>query len=113
MAMTEEKVKKAFDTCLEYLTDQMPPKAVRDESGGPAKVGDNGEYADEVFQHLAFVCEEGKRLIDQGRREKAMRWLGFMQGCLWMGLGVPLDELKKMNMPEVPDGEQEEGARTS
>jgi len=33
------------------------------------------------------------------RREKAMRWLGFVQGTLW-GWGIAtIEELKKMNAP--------------
>lgn len=93
-----------------------------------------------VWAHLAFVCETGKVLaaeaaqfqkegfmmleVDESpiageerlraaksRMEKAMRWLGFVQGALWMGVNdtyVSLEELKKMNMPseETFDGEK-------
>lgn len=53
-----------------------------------------------VYQHLAFMAEEIPRLMDAGRTEKAMRWLGWLQGALW-GTGMQtLEEAKKRNMPE-------------
>lgn len=53
----------------------------------------------DILQHLAFVCEETPRLMAAGRVEKAMRWLGWLQGALW-GLGSEsLDTAKRKNMP--------------
>lgn len=57
-----------------------------------------------VMQHLAFVAEETPRLYDAGRIEKAMRWLGWLQGALW-GLGAEsLEEAKRRNMPDEEKG---------
>lgn len=39
------------------------------------------------------------QLLAEGRTEKAMRWLGLMQGVVWV-LGTPLSELKAMNRAE-------------
>ena len=33
--------------------------------------------------HLRFACQEAQKFCGDGRVEKAMRWLGFVQGCLW------------------------------
>lgn len=35
----------------------------------------------------------------EGRIEKAFRWLGFVQGCLWATGQYTLDELKNHNRP--------------
>jgi hypothetical protein len=33
------------------------------------------------------------------RREKAMRWLGFVQGYLWTATYCTIEDLKKVNRP--------------
>ncbi len=54
------------------------------------------------FEHLISMTPRLHALLDEGRIEKAMRWLGFMQGALW-GMGLfTLDELKEHSRPEVP-----------
>jgi hypothetical protein len=41
----------------------------------------------ERAQHLLWMCDEAARFLEAGEREKAMRWIGFVQGTLWiMGL---------------------------
>jgi hypothetical protein len=53
-----------------------------------------------VYDHLRWMCKKGIRLVDQGRTEKAFRWLGFVQGSLW-GLGdIQIEALKLMNKLE-------------
>ena len=52
----------------------------------------------ELLQHLLFMCEEIPRLLDAGKREKAMRWLGFAQGLAWaLGIVPTIAELKDAN----------------
>lgn len=43
-----------------------------------------------------------RALLDEGRIEKAMRWLGFMQGALWSIDIFSLDELKDHSRPDMP-----------
>lgn len=60
--------------------------------------------------HLAWMCHEAKRfLIDsmeqypggtQSKIEKAMRWLGYIQGCLACLDLYTVEELRRHNMPE-------------
>lgn len=83
--MADSKVVEAFGACRGLLPETLLP--VR------------GGLRDE---HLAFMCEEGVRLVEAGRREKAMRWLGFVQGALWASGRAPIDTLKRMNMPRDP-----------
>ena len=48
-------------------------------------------------QHIRFMTEEIPRILDEGKIEKAMRWLGFMQGYL-VSLGIyTLEEVKEHN----------------
>lgn len=53
----------------------------------------------DVLQHLAYVCEETPRLMAAGRVEKAMRWLGWLQGAMWGLGGESLEDAKRKNMP--------------
>lgn len=110
--MTPESTKRAFDEIALIILGYAgargdAPKEVRLSPEDTAKrVNDIGDWS--LINHLYFMTEEGKRLIDQGRIEKAMRWLGFLQGALW-GLGVTsIEEQKRINMPnEVPyDGKR-------
>lgn len=49
--------------------------------------------------HLADMVRqmESWDITDRKVREKAMRWLGYIQGCVVAGGGATLDELKKIN----------------
>lgn len=51
-----------------------------------------------------------RRLVDQARsaREKAHRWLGFIQGVLWMSGVFTLDELKEHSRRCSDELEKEE-----
>ncbi len=54
----------------------------------------------ERVEHLLYMCVEAKRLVADGRTEKAMRWLGFIQGSLW-GMGLTsVDAMKQINRPD-------------
>lgn len=55
----------------------------------------------EKRNHLLTMPDRMLLFLKEGRREKVMRWVGFMQGCLWME-GADLEALKKML---APDGE--------
>ena len=50
--------------------------------------------------HLRTMIPKMRVFLAEGRREKLMRWLGFIQGALWQR-GVPLEELKNHNRPET------------
>jgi hypothetical protein len=50
--------------------------------------------------HLLYMCEMGKSLVINGRTEKAMRWLGFLQGVVWARGIASIDGMKHWNMPK-------------
>lgn len=53
------------------------------------------------MNHLLWMCSEVAVLLNEDRVEKAMRWLGFMQGAFW-ALGVrTIEQMKEDNMPEA------------
>lgn len=50
--------------------------------------------------HILSMIDAVDELILEGRREKVMRWYGFIQGALW-ALGVfTVDELKSHSNPD-------------
>ena len=51
------------------------------------------------FSHLRWCLVNISEFMDAGKTEKAMRWLGFVQGALWMTGLASVDELKNMNKP--------------
>lgn len=52
-----------------------------------------------ALDHLRHVCEQIPVFIREGRREKAMRWLGFLQGAVWAFGWYTVEQLGEMNMP--------------
>jgi hypothetical protein len=39
--------------------------------------------------------------VNENRIEKACRWLGFIQGCLWTNGIYSIEELKNHNKPKI------------
>jgi hypothetical protein len=63
----------------------------------------NGEK--ESHNHLLYMCEAAEAFYREGRREKAMRWLGFVQGYFWARFWLTIGELRKINNPRDELGE--------
>lgn len=56
----------------------------------------------DIRQHLRWMCQTAlDELIPQSRIEKAMRWLGFIQGMMCALRMAPLPNLKEHSMPET------------
>jgi hypothetical protein len=49
--------------------------------------------------HLYWMCTEIPGFVREGRIEKAMRWLGFIQGSMWVLEIRTIEEMKNDNMP--------------
>lgn len=64
-----------------------------------AKVGGNiyaaGKY--EVLNHALWMCSQIEGFIRQNRMAKAYRWIGMVQGLLFMGGVYSISELKDHN----------------
>lgn len=49
-----------------------------------------------AFSHALWMCEQTK-IFAATDMEKACRWLGFIQGVLWMGGLRTIDEMRDDN----------------
>jgi hypothetical protein len=106
--MTKEKLHSVFQFYLDILTTESKRRA-RFPSGQPhSEPARFSEYeskqhfilpAKNGLAHFRFMCIEAQKFIDEDRVEKAMRWLGFLQGALWALGFYSLDELKNHSRP--------------
>jgi len=55
----------------------------------------------DMASHVLYMSREIFTFIIDGRREKAMRWLGFIQGYLWANNIQSITELKDTNKPKL------------
>lgn len=98
--MTPARVKEIatkYETLL--LKGGSKPERLKDEVPVP---GSPARYisTEERLNHLLWMCSALKEIAEQeGRIEKAMRWLGFIQGALWSADIVTIEDLKHDNMP--------------
>lgn len=93
--MTDRKILDAVAECKRIVLEcdkKAVAKRVEDKLEAPAFT--------EISSHMLYMCEEIPLMLSDGRREKVMRWLGFMQGVIWSTYGTSLKSLKKMNMPD-------------
>ncbi len=56
-----------------------------------------------MLAHCHGMLDEMEKFVAEGRMEKAFRWLGFIQGCLWSAGLYTLEELKNHNRPDSAD----------
>lgn len=92
--MSDEAIGRALNAALDILHSiSWTETAERCEWAGSPLLITNSQRR----QHLRWMIEETRSLLQQGKREKAFRWLGFIQGTLW-GMGVArISELKNAN----------------
>ena len=99
--MTSQQVREALDIYEGSLT-RFGAKPVRiDTSSRPRQQLGQQEQAN----HLLWMCGEAKKFLDhvagdkddRGIIEKAMRWLGFIQGGLWSAGLFSIDQMKDHN----------------
>ena len=61
-------------------------------------------YRADILSHCHGMLDQMEEFVRQGRMEKAFRWLGFIQGCLWSQGCYVLEELKNHNRPDTKEG---------
>lgn len=84
-SMTKEKVQEVITEYRRTLLSRGNSPARRSE------VPNEG--------HLMWMCNQVDEFIEEGRLEKAMRWLGFIQGALWWAGIRSVEEMKADNKP--------------
>lgn len=99
--MDAKKVLSVLDTYIqlfEKLTDFGEPLSPTRADPTRKYYNNSGEQLKKV-NHVWWACEQAKTYVNEGRMEKAFRWLGFIQGALWM-LGLySIEEMANHNKP--------------
>lgn len=100
--MTPAELKESFDACRRTISAYYAHAAM--ELPEELKSVSHAEYFRTVhpfnsIRHLKFMCEKGKQLADLNQ-DKANRWLGFVQGALWMTGMASITEMRQWNMPK-------------
>jgi hypothetical protein len=97
---------EALDACAKHLRiyfgDLDPVKCQTRLEGRKLK-------GRERAGHLLYMTETAVQFVVIGKTEKAMRWLGFIQGAMWSGGYISIDDLKQMNMPKEEQDEHAAG----
>lgn len=98
--MTKEKLDSVFCFYADYLRKgNTQLKAERaDITKFVAEVSPGEETG-----HLLWMCDEARQFIAQGRIEKAMRWLGFLQGMFYARGLFTIDQLGNHSRPDTPE----------
>lgn len=91
--MTKDKIIEVFSNC-EATLRRYTGRAER-LNAASTHVTD----ADRV-SHFLWMAIAGRQLAEEGRIEKACRWLGFVQAGVWYTTGCSIGWLKNMNKPE-------------
>ena len=87
--MTDQKILEVLDRYDKHLSHVLSQEATPD--GYINK--------EEIPGHLKSMIPKIRGYLAEGRREKAFRWLGFMQGVLWRQGVYSLNDLKNHNRP--------------
>lgn len=101
MPMTEEKIAEACSKLAEVLgvRGYLPRRLTDAEKD----LGMDALAPDRVREHYAFMLTSIPEFVEQRRREKAMRWLGFLQGVAYGASKASIMTLAQMNMPDAPE----------
>lgn len=86
--MTVDKVKEVIERYIRYF-ENYPH--------------DNYNEHDKKLKHCQEMLPKMFKYLDEGRIEKTMRHLGFIQGFLWTENYFTIDELKNHNRPDITE----------
>lgn len=87
--MTDEQIDAVITKYEEHLSAYGVPMRFTTRDIGPS--------ASEAARHVLWMCAEVRKFLDEGRREKADRWLGFIQGVLWTFGHYTVDDMRAHN----------------
>jgi len=91
--MTPDDVRRALNFCDVYLKkgrlDHPEGRRYERHSIKPAPI--------DTIEHAIWMIKETYTFLDEGKIEKAMRWLGFIQCILWSTGRCTIEQLKTMN----------------
>jgi len=78
----------------EKLLVKRGAKPVKMERGNPFS-------REKSLDHLLSMIPQMREFAVSGKKDKLFRWLGFMQGVLWMNGIFTIEQLKNHNRPSV------------
>lgn len=95
MGMSDKKINEVLDLYAPKISEaidmMMPPT-------------DDAEQAFyEKLTHLLEMIPKMKKFLEEGRREKTFRWLGFIQGTLYAYGIYTIDEMANHSRPTKRD----------
>lgn len=88
--MTESQIRKTIAIYRRKFKEMDIAKKRFTKDGFPAL---NKEY----LAHCHWMLDRMEEFLTEGRPDKAFRWLGFVQGCLWKTFIFTLPEMKNHN----------------
>jgi len=91
--MTDEKINEVLDMYEASLSQSYEPFESDFDCRCPSQWS--------ACCHVLSMIPKMREFLRQGRREKVMRWLGFIQGILWMMGDYNLRELMDHNRPDA------------
>lgn len=101
----EYRAERMLDLYCRTLFDLgYDPVAYDNLDGRIGEIYRGGKY--DALCHAAWMCDQAKQYTRQGRRAKAYRWIGMIQGILWMGGVFTINELKTHNALPVEEWER-------
>ncbi len=56
----------------------------------------------DMLSHCHGMLDKMEVFVKEGKIDKAFRWLGFIQGCLWSTGHFTLEDLKNHSRPNPP-----------
>jgi hypothetical protein len=56
---------------------------------------------DHGLAHCHGMLKKIEQFVEEGRRDKVFRWLGFVQGVVWTTSNYSLEQLMNHNRPEI------------
>ena len=97
--MTTERLKLVLQFYRAHFDKQYPKIGSNQLINIKSQYREDCLSTNDLISHFKFMCQEAQLFADRGQVDKAMRWLGFLQGVLWKSGEFTLDDLKKHSMP--------------
>jgi hypothetical protein len=94
--VTNEQISEVLAKYEEYLSPY----------GVPLRHTSDGVVPDETqaARHILWMCGEVRKFLQDGRHEKAHRWLGFIQGVLWKLGHYTISDMRGHNTSRPEEG---------
>lgn len=90
--MTKEKIREVLDIYRKKLTNLHTLKS---EFPHDQIAGHYNKIA--IRSHIFTMIDKVEEFLEEDRLDKAFRWLGFIQGCMWTTSLYTIEELKNHN----------------